>query len=187
MRRVLNNNTFCIMKKFAFAALIASLSSIACAADVYVGAGFNQLNIDIDGGQSLNPTAINLIVGTEVTPNFAVEARLYTSLADDSIRVNNTTSVDIGLDHAEGVYAKGILPINEQVSAYGLLGYTNGALKASVGNTSVTSDDDSDVSYGAGMTFKVNKQVGINLEYARMFTGSDYHIDNIGASLTYRF
>ena len=71
------------MKKFAFAALIASLSSIACAADVYVGAGFNQLNIDIDGGQSLNPTAINLIVGTEVTPNFAVEGRLYTSLADE--------------------------------------------------------------------------------------------------------
>ena len=175
------------MKKIAFAALIASLSSIACAADLYVGAGFNQLDVSIDGEQSINPTALNLTLGTEITPNFAVEARLYTKLADESVRVNNTTSIDIGLDHAEGVYAKGILPINEQFSAYGLVGYTNGALKASNGNVSVTSDDDSDFSYGAGVTFKVNKQVGINLEYARMFSGSDYHIDNIGASLTYRF
>lgn len=176
------------MKKILVTALFAALSSTAFAADLYVGAGVNQLDLSVDGEPNVKPSALNLTLGAQLNPNLAVEARLYTNLADDQMRVSNTSvDVDVSLDHAEGVYLKGILPFNEQVAAYALAGYTNAAMKASVGNFSVTSDDESDFSYGLGVTYQVNKRLGLNLEYARLLSGSDYKLNNLGASLTYRF
>jgi hypothetical protein len=80
--------------------------------------------VSIDGVGDVNPTAIGALLGMSINKNFAIEARLGTSLSDDSI-----FGANVKIDNFAGVYAKGILPVSNVASVYGLLGYTQGKLK----------------------------------------------------------
>lgn len=175
-----------MITRFAIAALSLFAVTGAHAQDgFYAGGLISRITYSEDGFSDASPTAIGLKVGTAINKNFAVEARLGTGLSDDSISVLGT-SVDIKVDNFFGVYAKGILPLSDVVSVYGLAGYTRGELTVeALGQSS--SDSDSDFSYGLGADFALSKTASLGVEWARLFKGSDYKVNSLSLSVSFKF
>ena len=173
--------------RFAALALgLASVAAVQAQQGPYVGGSLSRVEVRIDGLSTAKPTALGIRLGSQVSPNFAVEARLGKGIADDS--VNNGVNVEI--DTYYGLYAKGILPMTNLFSAYGLLGYSRGEVTASGPGGSV-SDWDNDVSYGLGVDFAITKNTTINVEWARLFKGtiaaSNYKVNALSLGANYRF
>ena len=127
-------------KFVSIAALSLATVGAAHAEGLYAGALLTRTTVSIDDIGDVNPTTIGAKLGMSINKNFAVEARLGTTLVDDSI-----FGSDIKIDNFAGVYAKGILPVSDVASIYGLLGYTQGKLTAENALGS-GSDSDSDIS-----------------------------------------
>ena len=152
---------------------------------LYGGAFVSRVTYAEDGLDDANPTAIGVKIGASISKNFAVEARLGTGLSDDSVSVLGVP-VSIKVDNFYGVYGRGILPLSDQASIYGLLGYTHGKLKGDFTGGSV-SISDSDVSYGIGGDFAVTPTVSLNVEWARLFKGDDFKVDGLTFGVSFKF
>lgn len=160
--------------------LFLALNVNAADDGLYFGVNLAQINYKEDGFSTASPKALVLRLGKELNPNVAIEGRIATGISDDT-----TSGVKIELDGAYGVYFKGIIP-GATVSPYGLVGYTNGEITASVPGFSI-SDDEGDFSYGIGLDFAVSKTFGVNVEFAKLFTGDGYKVDGLSVGATFRF
>lgn len=170
------------------AALTLGLTTFAAAhaqTGLYAGVGVAQVQYKEDGFQSLEPTAITFRVGSQLNPNFAVEARLGTGLSDGSGTFSGIP-ISAEIDNFYGVYAKGIIPVTSWFAPYAMVGYTHAKVTARAGGFSA-SNSDSDFSYGIGADFPVSKNIAINLEYARLFAGDGYNADAISLGVAYKF
>jgi hypothetical protein len=174
-----------------FRTTLASLFCLAAAASahaqegLYGGAFVSRITYAEDGLDDANPTAVGVKLGASINKNFAVEARLGVGLSDDSINVLGVP-VSIKVNNFIGVYGKGILPLSNQASLYGLLGYTQGKLKAEFPGGS-TSESDSDVSYGVGGDFAITPTTSLNVEWARLFKGDGYKVDGLTFGVSFKF
>jgi opacity protein-like surface antigen len=171
-----------------FAALALGLASVAAAQaqqGLYVGGSLSRVEVRVDGLSTAKPTALGVRLGNQFSPNLAVEARLGKGITDDTVN-----GVKVEIDTYYGIYAKGILPMTNLFSAYGLLGYSRGEVTRS-GPGGSASDWDSDVSYGLGVDFAITKNTTINVEWARMFKGSiagaNYKVNALSLGANYRF
>jgi opacity protein-like surface antigen len=171
-----------------FAALALSMASIGAAQaqqGSYVGGSLSRVEVRIDGLATAKPSALGVKLGSEISPNFAVEVRLGKGITDDSVN-----GVAVEIDTFYGLYVKGIVPMTNLFSAYGLLGYSRGEVTAS-GPGGSTSDWDNDVSYGLGVDFALTKTTSVNLEWARMFkgtiAGSSYKVNALSLGANFRF
>jgi outer membrane immunogenic protein len=175
-------------KSVKVAALALGLSTLACAhaqQGPYMGVNLLQVTYKEDGIPTATPMAIGFKIGNRINSNLAVEARLGTGLSDDTVNVLGLP-VKLEVDRFIGVYMRGIAPISEAVSVYGLVGYTDGELTASVGNFSVSTSD-SDFSYGLGADFAVANNVSLNVEWGRMFKGPGYKLDALSFGVSVKF
>lgn len=168
-------------KFISVAALTLATVGAAHAEGLYAGALLTRTTVSFDSGADFNPTTIGAKLGMSINKNFAVEARLGTGLSDDSI-----SGFDIKVDNFAGVYAKGILPVSDVASVYGLLGYTQGKLKAEFAGQS-DSDSDSDISYGIGAEFAVSANTSVGVEWARLFKGDGYKVDGLSLGVSFKF
>jgi opacity protein-like surface antigen len=150
---------------------------------LYAGALISRLTYSEDGLSDLNPTAIGFKLGTQINPNFAVEARLGTGLSDASI---DGTGFDLKIDNFVGVYGKGMIPLSDAVSLYGLVGYTYGKLTVEGFGLS-GSDSDSDFSFGFGGDFSLSQTASIGIEWARLFKGDGYKVDGLTLGVSFKF
>lgn len=100
-------------------------------------------------------------------------------IVDDTQNIGGY-DVSLELNSMFGLYGKGMLPLNENVTVYGLLGLTWAEGTASSGGYSFSSDD-TDLSFGVGFDFEVAKKIHIELEYMKYLSKSDF--DLAGASL----
>lgn len=173
--------------KMLVVALTLSTFSLAYAQDgLYVGANISQINYKEDGISTIKPIALSLKLGNQFTKNFALEARIGTGISDDSLDVFGT-SVKVEVDSFYGIYGKGILPLNDNFSVYGLAGYTKGELTASAPGVGSFSESDSDFSFGVGCDYFFAENVAFNFEYARLFSGSDYTVNAPSMGITLKF
>ena len=152
------------MKKISIAVLLSTavISSAAFASDqgFYIGANVGQAKLSTTA--QINPattstTDYSVLGGYQINKNFAVEAQ-YISLGNFS---------DKGISHTANGYAAtavGILPFNDQWSAYAKLGYANTTLGNS-GNNQTGNTSRNAVTYGAGAQYNVNQQLGVRLGY----------------------
>lgn len=97
---------------------------------MYAGVNYSLVEYDEAGFDSVEPTALVLRLGNELTPNLAVEGRLGFGVSDDSIDVLGT-SVDVEVDQFFGVYVRGIAPLGARGSIWSTA--TEGASNASSG------------------------------------------------------
>lgn len=168
------------------AAIVCMTTGAATAAeDIYLGANVVRGTYSEDGLDDVNPTLVSIRLGRQINKNVAFEARVGVSAGDDSVTTSGIP-VQVEIDNFFGVYARGILPVTSTVSLYGLLGYTHGKVTASAFGLSASTNDD-DVSYGVGADFYLSKNVAINLEWARLFSGTGYDVSGIGAGASYKF
>jgi hypothetical protein len=161
----------------AAVAATAIAASGAAFADqgLYVGGALSQVEFKPDGGPTFNPTAIAAVLGKEFSPNIAGEVRLGAGISSDS---------NVEVAHYLGVYGKGILPLSNAVSLYGLLGVTSSKLNFSGGGGSVS---DSGLSYGLGADFGIGKGTTLGVEWASLMRPSGYDLNALSVLAKFRF
>jgi len=175
------------LKKNTRAMALAIVTAFAAmgsaqAENLYVGVGYTQYTFEGSGSVgSVKPTAATFKLGYVISPNFAVEGRVAAPASSDSLTVSNV-KVEGKVDSHYGIFAKGILPLNEMFSVYGLVGFNDLTLKASTPSTSASSTKNGS-SYGLGLDLSVSKNIALNLEFARHF--SDVTSANLG--VVYKF
>lgn len=177
------------MKSMAMAVVATAglfgLGSAYAADGVYVGANFSSITYKETGFPSAKPTAVALKLGNQFNKNLAIEGRFGFGLSGDTVTVTGIP-IELEVDNYFGVYGKGILPLSEVVSIYGLVGFTSGKITASVPGISV-SGSDSDVSFGIGADFAVSKSTAINVEWAKLFEGTGYKVDALSIGVNFTF
>jgi OmpA-OmpF porin, OOP family len=196
------------LKKTSIAAILAAsglaVSSAAMAqaksADqgFYAGARIGQSKVDIDctgANCEDTDTAFGIFGGYKINRNFAVEAG-YTDFG----KVNATVTVPAATlevkSNAFDVVGVGAFPINQQFSVYGKLGFYRGEAKASatLGVFSGSQKEtNTDLTYGVGVQYNVNPQLGVRGEWQRYSSmggdsiGGTFDLDVFALGVTYKF
>ena len=171
-----------------FAALALGLSSLTAAQAqqaLYVGASVSRFDVSVDGLSNAKPSAFSIKLGEQMNPNFAAELRFGKGLSTDSI-----SGADLKVNTYYGIYAKGILPLTNEFSVYGLLGYSRGKVTVTRPGSSA-SGTDGDLSYGLGADYLLTKNTSVGLEWARLFKGSvggsNYKVNGLSLGVGYKF
>lgn len=148
-----------------------------------------MVNYDESGLNTLNLAAVVGRFGYFITENFAIEARAGTGVADDSINVSGV-DVAIELNRLLSIYGVGKMSVSENVSAYGLIGYSSAKVTATatnVVNSPSSSAYDNGLSYGIGIQFDAGKNFNYNAEYTNYLDGSDYDLSAFSVGLSVGF
>jgi len=167
--------------------LIAGMTmSAAAMADVtpgvYLGGGYTDATLDLDAvDKDADIGMLFVRGGYQINQNVAVEARLGTTIDDDTIY-----GVDVEVEDMYGVYLKAGLPTQSGFYPYVLLGMTHVKVEAS-GRGGSASDSDSDISYGLGVDYWFNSQVSAGLEFANFYDNDGDEVSGITLGLNFRF
>ena len=144
--------------------------------------GLNYTFMDIESGDAnANAGTLSAKVGVMATPFLGIEARGGFGVDDDRIR-----GVDYSLDNFFGGYATFNLANQSPITPYAILGFTRVELEAASHLGTVT-EDETDVSYGIGMTMEFAPNLSGNLEYMRYYEDRDATVDGLGVGLQFNF
>jgi opacity protein-like surface antigen len=146
----------------------------------YAGLGYSCLQMDIDEPADMDirsMTALSITAGYNFNEYFAIEGRYTAGLGDLDVDIGNITS-DKAWDMSNiGVYLKPQYSM-EAFSLYGLLGYGQ-----------LTLDDDfsrsvSSFQYGLGVNIMATDNVGIFIDYRRLYDDEDFDGLSINDTVT---
>lgn len=175
----------------SFAASVLALAVLCCAGlaraqdDIYVGVSYGLVTYQQDGLPSVRPQSLAFKAGRELHPNLAVEVRAGFGVGDDTVSVAGTP-VDFQIDHFAGVYGKGILPLAEAFSIYGLVGLVAGKVTARGFGYSASSSDTS-FSLGLGIDLAFSRHSVLNVEWSELFQGTGYTVEAASLGYTYKY
>lgn len=135
------------------------------------------------GMRDLEINTLQAQIGHRVNDNLAMELRLGVGVGDDSnieSAMGQSIEVKLEANYLVSGFVKGILPLG-MVDVYALAGFTtlDLSVEATNLNTNATAsldDDGSDVSYGAGLSFKPTEQSSIFLEYINFYDDSSVEV-----------
>ncbi|MDV6250680.1 porin family protein [Vibrio sp. EA2] len=148
----------------------------------YFGIGYTYADADVYG-TSIDNGLLGAIFGYKFHPNFGVDLRAYGNVSDDE--VYGTT---VKIERSFSILAKGIIPANEYIYFYGLLGFADSKVKASDIYGSV-SDSDEDLQYGVGMAISKGKSapLEIQIEWMSLYDEDDVDITGFNINAVYNF
>ncbi|HEX5094158.1 MAG TPA: porin family protein [Burkholderiales bacterium] len=174
--------------------LLRSLAGIAaCGAlatgwaqeGTYAGVSYASVHYTQDGFPSADPSAAAFKLGRRLNPFLAIEARAGFGVGDDTVTYLGSP-VDVSIDHYFGLYAKGILPLGDAFSVYGVAGVVGGRVIADGFGYRATRSD-TGLSYGAGIDIALGRRWGLNFEWAELFKDSDFKVQGTSFGMTYRY
>jgi opacity protein-like surface antigen len=146
----------------------------------YAGLGYSCLQMDIDEPADIDirsMAALSITAGYNFNEYFAIEGRYTASLGDLDFEIGNATS-DKAWDMSNiGVYLKPQYSI-DSFTLYGLLGYGQ-----------LTLDEDfsrsvSSFQYGLGVNMMATDNVGIFIDYRRLYDDEDFDGLSINDTVT---
>ena len=178
-------------KRIVLAWVAVMLLAVAgtAAAQGYIGAGAGLTTVDICddlGGPGIScddeDTGLKIFGGFKFNPNFAVEAS-WVDLGEVSAS-SPLGSASVEVD-GFGVAAVGMIPINPQFSV--LLKVGAYMWDASGGGlASGSSDDGTDVMFGAGVGWSFTNNFGVRAEWERFdIDGDDIDFLSVGAQYNF--
>jgi len=196
------------LKKTTIAAFLAASGIVVSSAAMaqaksadqgfYAGARIGQSKVDIDcTGASCEDTdtAFGIFGGYKINRNFAVEAG-YTDFG----KVNATVAVPAATlevkSNAFEVVGVGALPLNQQFSVYGKLGFYRGEAKASAtlgAFSGSQKETNTDLTLVVGVQYNFNPQLGVRGEWQRYGSmggdsiGGTFDLDVFAVGVTYKF
>jgi OOP family OmpA-OmpF porin len=164
-----------MFKKFAAAAVLATLaaSSFAATPGIYAGLDVGSTKIDDSGLGS--ETSYGAFVGYDLNPNFAIEGG-YRRLGAWKV-----SGADLDLDQA-AVSLIGKVPLNNQFNIFARLGYNRLDASAHVSNITA-SESTSKVLYGLGLGYNFGGNLAGRLEVQKPSSDST----NVSIGLVYSF
>lgn len=119
-----------------------------------------------------NPATIELKLGVLFNRNFAVEAVVGAGLADDSFG-GELDDLNVKPTSLLGVYAKGLIPLSEGASIYGLAGLTGLRYRIETGSFSVPRANMAPT-YGIGTELSVSDAAAVHLEWLHFNDSSQF-------------
>ncbi|HDF7640396.1 outer membrane beta-barrel protein [Vibrio parahaemolyticus] len=140
----------------------------------YIGIGLSSSDIDltatVDGTDYKtsvsNNTLLGIIIGYKFTSYAAIEFRGYGNVSEGDF-----LGYDVSVDHYFAVFGKAIIPVNDHIEVYGLVG----AGKQQVSAFGI-SERDNDIAYGIGVKVTKHSPVDLQIEwvntYDESFSGS---------------
>ncbi|QJQ96145.1 MULTISPECIES: porin family protein [Halomonadaceae] len=134
----------------------------------YIGGDAMFWDLNPDRGPSRDDVGLRLRGGAQFNDYFALEGHVGGGGSDGPAE----------LEYLVGAYAKGILPIADEVRLYGLAGLTE---------VDFDIDRTSGLSYGAGAEFDLTPNLALGADYMRYLDKSDYTFDAASVGLRYRF
>ena len=148
------------MKKIAIAVLLSAfVAAPAVAADMYVGMNVGSAKIDSPGFES--STSFALLGGYTFSENVAAEIAYSNFGSESGAGITSKSS-------AVSISGVGSYPVNEQFSLFAKLGFAITTLEL----PTFASDNKSDLTFGFGGQFNVDKQIGIRVSYDVYKVGS---------------
>jgi opacity protein-like surface antigen len=155
-----------LASKFATLAFgLTAFSAVQAAPmeNLYGGVSFSS--VDLDG---VSPKAIGAHVGAKLSENLAAEARFGIGMGDDA---------GVEVDNYFSILAKGILPIQDNLSVYGLAGFSRVAVTSEwcdpFWGCVSGSGTESGLSLGAGAEFALTPKISLSAEYLMMVDDAD--------------
>jgi OmpA-OmpF porin, OOP family len=140
------------MKKIVLAVMLSAfIAAPAVAADMYVGVNVGSAKIDASNLDTT--TSFALLGGYTINEYFAAELAYSDFGSKDYPGFSLKSS-------AWSISGVGSYPFNEQFSVFAKLGFATTST-----DTSGSSTSKSDLTYGIGGQYNVNKQIGIRLGY----------------------
>lgn len=175
------------MKKLLF--VLAGLTVISASyaqTNGYVGVSYVGAQYSEDFIPDIDLNGFRLFGGVPVSEYFAIEGMFLYATGDETFE-----GIDVDLDgFALSLFGKGILPVHEYISFYGLLGATYGSLEAEVTDgidTGTAEEDDFTLSYGVGVEVKIIDNLAAHADYIMYMNKSDYDVGGFALGLTYKF
>ncbi|MCL9774545.1 porin family protein [Vibrio methylphosphonaticus] len=167
---------------FAAALLTPMLAS---ASGAYVGAqlGYGPQKSEFtdfikENNKDLNTGIGAIKAGYDFNEYFGIEARLSgTDSHTSSIQSNYQTSA----------YLKGMYPVTESISLYGLIGVTSTQIEYDDINKKHQKDMLNSASYGLGARYAATQNIGINLELNQISSHKDYELNGLFLGVDYKF
>lgn len=160
-------------------ALLALPLAATAGEGVYVGGAFSQLQYEEDGFDEMNPKAIGVVIGSQLSRNLAVEGRLAFGSATDSVDTI-AGEIEVDVDSLLGGYVKALAPLNDSFALYGMMGLTLLEMTATATGAGVSvSDNDSGISFGVGAQVMAGDKVRITVEWAKLITGDAYDLSGM--------
>jgi len=176
-----NMNT---IKSLGFAAVLATCSTFA-QAEVGPYGGVSAVLANYEAfGADLDLNIAQAQFGYRANENAAIEVRAGTSFSDESISAPGG-EITLEADYLVSVFTKFIAPVGP-LELYALVGGTYAKLELGVGQLSA-SDSDSDLSYGAGLSFNPTENTSLFLEYLSLYDKNDQEISGITLGFNSRF
>ena len=152
----------------------------------YLGANYSMLTYDEDNvSEDLEPSAGIVRFGAMMTPHIGLERRVGVGISDDSVTFQGV-EVAGDIDRLFGAYLLGAVPVAEQFSIYGLVGFTDVKATFSAGGNEM-SDDDSGFTYGGGFDIFLNSDIALNAEYTQYLDESGYALSSIAVGVKLLF
>lgn len=166
-----------------FTALL-TISQTAFGASLGPYGGIQYSSIEDDENADLG--VLNARLGTFMTENLSVEARIGTGISDHSEEVAGVKAT-VEADTVVGAYLRGGIFITPTLYPYLIVGYTQFDYTISAQGFGSMSDDESGTSLGLGAEFFLSKNAGITLEVMRLLDEDDVELDSTSLGIVLRF
>ena len=182
------------LKTTAASIILACATTTAHAADMepYAGIGFGSFTTDFGSGFK-SAAAFGGFLQGGVAFNQYIAAELRIGSVNSS-KISNTPNAKSKIGIFTSYLLKPQFPMTEQASIYGLLGATTTKVTVSSAIGGATSATKTQVSFGAGLEYKVQNAVSIGAEYVQYSnkangtgTSTDTKVTGISATLNYHF
>ncbi|KKO45203.1 membrane protein [Arsukibacterium ikkense] len=164
-----------MFKKISCLAVIAALSSTSALANegLYIGGQLSSTKLKVAVAGESDSESFNVLsglAGYKFNPYFALEARLGKGISDQSATEDGFRE-SISVSHQNAFLAKGIVPINDVFSMYGVAGFAAVKYKfkeSGDGFSASASETIDGFSAGVGAAFNLNSQLSLTIEYLQL-------------------
>lgn len=155
--------------------LAATANGFYIGTQVGYGEQKNQLTDILNSSDKDLETAVGALkVGYDFNDYIGTEVRLSGT---------NTHTSETYSKYQTSAYLKGMVPISESFSLYGLVGATSAKMDTNVHDKKHLNS----MSYGIGARYAVTEKVGLNLELNQISSHKDYELSALTIGVDYKF
>jgi hypothetical protein len=144
---------------------------------LYLGASAGEVFYNEEGLGTMSPTIVLFRVGEQFSPYLAIEGRIGTNVRGDWSR-----GFHVDTQALYAGYAKGILPFSPWLSGYAIAGIAGVQFHR---NYPDFNSNDTGLSFGVGTEFYLGGGASLNLEWARLTSGTNAGYDYTADQLTF--
>lgn len=173
------------MKQLTLMVLLFTFSiGHTIAGETYWGVDLRSLDYKSNGFEA-DLIAASGKLGYEINDYLSIEGLAGTGISDGTTG-SGATSTELSVDHILGIHLKAKYSLGNEFKIYGLVGYSEVKLTANT-STATATDSTSDTSFGAGVTYNLNNDSAISLDYVNYIDKSFLELNGLTLSFIKSF